>query len=182
MSRYRQKCPFKIEPGDPAPLRCSLKHRVYFSETDALGIVWHGNYAAYFERAITELGHRIGIPVQGQEKVAGLPVRIPRIDIPGPKQFLAQGNVQQDIFFSLGHEERPELPMLFQQRRIVPDQQFIVRLVRSILPGEPDGLLEQLHGLVQFLAIGPAIPPECLRGLPTIRFNPLCCPFHGAQI
>ena len=61
MSRYRQKCPFKIEPGDPAPLRCSLKHRVYFSETDALGIVWHGNYAAYFERAITELGHRIGM-------------------------------------------------------------------------------------------------------------------------
>ena len=61
MSRYRQKNPFKHSADDPAPLVFSVKHRIYFSETDALGIVWHGNYAAYFERAITELGHRIGL-------------------------------------------------------------------------------------------------------------------------
>ena len=59
MSRYRQKNPFRISPEDPQPVCHEIKHRIYFSETDALGIVWHGNYAVFFERAITELGHRI---------------------------------------------------------------------------------------------------------------------------
>ena len=63
MSRYRQKNPFRISPEDPQPVCHEIKHRIYFSETDALGIVWHGNYAVFFERAITELGHRIGLSV-----------------------------------------------------------------------------------------------------------------------
>ena len=61
MSRYRQKNPFKNLPDAPQPLVHEVKHRIYFSETDALGIVWHGNYPVFFERAITELGHKIGM-------------------------------------------------------------------------------------------------------------------------
>ena len=61
MSRYRQKNPFKNPPEAPQPLEHEIKHRIYFSETDALGIVWHGNYPVFFERAITELGHKIGM-------------------------------------------------------------------------------------------------------------------------
>lgn len=61
MSRYRQKNPFKNLPDAPQPLVHVVKHRIYFSETDALGIVWHGNYPVFFERAITELGHKIGM-------------------------------------------------------------------------------------------------------------------------
>ena len=52
MSRYRQKNPFRISPEDPQPVCHEIKHRIYFSETDALGIVWHGNYAVFFERGI----------------------------------------------------------------------------------------------------------------------------------
>ena len=63
MSRYRKNNPFKVYPGDPAPIMHEIKHRIYFSETDALGIVWHGHYPVYFERAVTELGHKIGLSV-----------------------------------------------------------------------------------------------------------------------
>ena len=63
MSRYRQNTPFKKSPNAPSPLVYEKKHRIYFSETDALGIVWHGNYPIFFERAITELGHKIGLSV-----------------------------------------------------------------------------------------------------------------------
>jgi len=80
MSRYRQKCPFKSDPEFPPPLRYALKHRVYFSETDALGIVWHGNYAVYFERALTELGHRIGMSAT-QLKDAGLATPLAQLHI-----------------------------------------------------------------------------------------------------
>ena len=48
MSRYRQKNPFKNLPDAPQPLVHEVKHRIYFSETDALGIVWHGNYPVFF--------------------------------------------------------------------------------------------------------------------------------------
>lgn len=80
MSRYRKKNPFMTFPEDPAPIGFELKHRIYFSETDALGIVWHGNYAVYFERAITELGHRIGISVE-QLKEANLATPLAQLHV-----------------------------------------------------------------------------------------------------
>ena len=33
----------------PTPLSETVQLRVRFSETDPLGIVWHGNYIKYFE-------------------------------------------------------------------------------------------------------------------------------------
>ena len=46
---------------DPAPLAHTLKDRVRFGEVDALGIVWHGRYPAYFERPSAELCRQIGL-------------------------------------------------------------------------------------------------------------------------
>ncbi len=36
--------------------------RVYFAETDGMGVAWHGNYAYWFEVARTELLRRAGFP------------------------------------------------------------------------------------------------------------------------
>lgn len=44
-----------------APLRHSVPRRVRFEEVDALGIVWHGRYASYFEDARAAMGKKFGI-------------------------------------------------------------------------------------------------------------------------
>jgi acyl-CoA thioester hydrolase len=54
--------PYFIEQKDaPKPLRIQVKRRVRFEEVDALGIVWHGRYASYFEDARSALGENFGI-------------------------------------------------------------------------------------------------------------------------
>ena len=39
----------------------SLSVRVRFSESDAMGVVWHGNYLKYFEDGREKLGERFGM-------------------------------------------------------------------------------------------------------------------------
>lgn len=56
-----RKAYFSACAGDPAPLRCTVARRVRFEEVDALGIVWHGRYASYFEDARVALGEKYGI-------------------------------------------------------------------------------------------------------------------------
>ena len=54
--------PYFIDQKDaPKPLRIQVKRRVRFEEVDALGIVWHGRYASYFEDARSALGENFGI-------------------------------------------------------------------------------------------------------------------------
>ena len=46
---------------NPTSLYESIQLRVRFSETDSLGIVWHGNYIKYFEDAREAFGRKYGI-------------------------------------------------------------------------------------------------------------------------
>ena len=52
---------FKPLEGQPAPLRICIEQTVRFEEVDALGIVWHGRYASYFEDARVAFGQKYGI-------------------------------------------------------------------------------------------------------------------------
>jgi acyl-CoA thioester hydrolase len=52
---------FTAQKDDPSPLRLKVNRRVRFEEVDALGIVWHGRYAGYFEDARSALGENYGI-------------------------------------------------------------------------------------------------------------------------
>jgi acyl-CoA thioester hydrolase len=52
---------FKQNPGDPKPLSCETEFEVRFSELDPMNIVWHGNYAIYFEQGRLALGKRYGM-------------------------------------------------------------------------------------------------------------------------
>ncbi len=52
---------FKTEPDTPHPIRLVVRHRVRFSEVDAMAIVWHGRYLQFFEMAAEELARRIGL-------------------------------------------------------------------------------------------------------------------------
>jgi acyl-CoA thioester hydrolase len=42
-------------------LECSLDIKIRFSETDAMGVVWHGNYLKFFEDAREEFGTQFSI-------------------------------------------------------------------------------------------------------------------------
>jgi len=48
-------------PGHRAPLEV-LRVRVAFADTDAMGVVWHGNYLRWFEMARTELMRPTELP------------------------------------------------------------------------------------------------------------------------
>ena len=45
----------------PTALTASVTIRVRFSETDPLGIVWHGNYIKYFEEGREAFGRKYGL-------------------------------------------------------------------------------------------------------------------------
>lgn len=46
---------------DKAALLCRTEARIRFSETDAMGVVWHGNYAKFFEDGREAFGRRYGL-------------------------------------------------------------------------------------------------------------------------
>ncbi|MBR6241459.1 MAG: hotdog domain-containing protein [Lentisphaeria bacterium] len=60
MRRHEFQHYFERSPGDPPPIEVSVTRRLQFSESDPLGIAWHGNYSKFFEAAYTELSHRCG--------------------------------------------------------------------------------------------------------------------------
>ena len=51
-------------PGIPAPAIFSLPVRVYYQDTDAGGVVFHGRYLNFFERARTEWLRQLGFDVR----------------------------------------------------------------------------------------------------------------------
>lgn len=51
---------FKRDPKDPAPLKHTIKRTVRFDELDPLNIMWHGNYASYFEEGRIAMGDKYG--------------------------------------------------------------------------------------------------------------------------
>lgn len=52
---------FKPIQGNPAPLTAEIRRAVRFDELDPLAIMWHGNYASFFEEARVSLCDRHGI-------------------------------------------------------------------------------------------------------------------------
>ena len=43
MRRNQLQHYFERSPGDPPPIEVSVTRRLQFSESDPLGIAWHGN-------------------------------------------------------------------------------------------------------------------------------------------
>jgi len=64
MLRRKKGNYFKRIEGSPEPIKIQIKKCVNFSEVDAMGIVWHGNYLKYFEEASAVLGRMCGLSYQ----------------------------------------------------------------------------------------------------------------------
>jgi acyl-CoA thioester hydrolase len=59
---------FKQNPEDPKPLRDVITRKVRFDELDPLNIVWHGNYASFFEEGRIAMGDKYGFGYLDFEK------------------------------------------------------------------------------------------------------------------
>jgi acyl-CoA thioester hydrolase len=60
----RRGSPQSGKAGAPAPATFSLPVRVYYQDTDAGGVVFHGRYLNFFERARTEWLRQLGFAVR----------------------------------------------------------------------------------------------------------------------
>jgi acyl-CoA thioester hydrolase len=60
----RRGSPQSGKPGAQAPATFSLLVRVYYQDTDAGGVVFHGGYLNFFERARTEWLRQLGFDVR----------------------------------------------------------------------------------------------------------------------
>lgn len=85
----------------PPPLAASASRRVRFNEVDALGVVWHGHYASYFEDARTAFGERYGVDYQFMRD-SGIvtPVKQMRVDYEAPLRFGQEFAVMGVLFWS----------------------------------------------------------------------------------
>ena len=64
----RRKTYFQSLPGEPKPLAWEIRHRLLFSEVDALAIGWHGRFPQFFEMCHTELMRIIGLDYETYKK------------------------------------------------------------------------------------------------------------------
>ncbi|MDR3073552.1 MAG: acyl-CoA thioesterase [Deltaproteobacteria bacterium] len=89
MKRYPYFEPEPLPDGRLVePLSVAVERVGRFEEVDALGMVWHGRYASYFEDARVALGERYGF-AYGTLYAAGLvtPIRRMHVDYLAPLSF-----------------------------------------------------------------------------------------------
>lgn len=84
----------------PAPLAVTTTRLVRFNEVDPLGIVWHGNYASYFEDARVAFGERYGIGYQTMHAAGFVtPIKQMHIDYEAPLRFNQECRITASLFW-----------------------------------------------------------------------------------
>ena len=103
MRRRERIVYFEREPGAPAPLCVTVSRRAAFNEVDAMGIVWYGHYARYFEEAAAELGRRCGLSYR-DFFAAGLRAPMVRfhVDYLGPLNLDEEFSVRGALIWNAG--------------------------------------------------------------------------------
>lgn len=85
----------------PLPLAASASRRVRFNEVDALGVVWHGHYASYFEDARIAFGDRYGFNYQlMRDSGIAAPVKQMRVDYEAPLRFGQVCDIMAVLFWN----------------------------------------------------------------------------------
>jgi len=89
--------------------RC--RSTVRFSEVDALGIVWHGNYVKYLEDGRESFGRRYGLGYQDIYD-AGLRTPIVKLDI----DYKLQVGYGESVIIETTHVDVPAAKIVFNYR------------------------------------------------------------------
>jgi len=67
------------------PFRYSATTRVWFSDTDAQGVVYYGRYMPYFDHARTEYHRHLGL--QGRSEAGDFAMRAMKVEYLAPARF-----------------------------------------------------------------------------------------------
>ena len=99
----RKKQHFITQPDDPKPIVFEVKHRVMFSEVDALAIGWHGHYPRFFELCHTELMRSIGLTYKKyMDNKVGAPIVQIHADYFRPLELDELCTIRAELFWSDG--------------------------------------------------------------------------------
>ena len=92
---------FPKREDEPLPLKVCVERTVRFEEVDALGIVWHGRYASYFEDARIALGKKYGIGYMDfYTHGVVAPIKIMHFDYHLPLQFQEKMTIKGILHWS----------------------------------------------------------------------------------
>lgn len=93
---------FKTDASAPAPLTFEIKRKVRFDELDPLAIMWHGNYASFFEEARVALGDHFGIGyLDFANNKTSIPLKKFYVDFMAPLEFGKTYTVKAVLHYNL---------------------------------------------------------------------------------
>lgn len=92
---------FKQNPEDPAPLKHIIKRAVRFDEIDPLNIMWHGNYASYFEEGRIAIGDKYGFGYMSfAENNVAIPLKKFYVEYILPMEFAKTYSVETLLYWN----------------------------------------------------------------------------------
>ncbi len=128
--------------------------RVYYEDTDALGMVYYANYLKYFERARTEWLRHLGfeLDVLAAERDLAFVVRRVEIDYRGSARFNQLLTVQSSIV-ALGRASLTFQQVLVDAAGVVLSVGRVQIACTQISSGRPRKIPDDLqHSLVTFIS------------------------------
>lgn len=101
--------------------------KVRFSEVDALGIVWHGNYVKYLEDGRESFGRRYGLSYNDVYE-NGLLTPIVKMEM----DYKVQLHHDEEIIIETGYEACEAAKIIFNYRILRKKDQCLVMTARSV--------------------------------------------------
>jgi acyl-CoA thioester hydrolase, YbgC/YbaW family len=133
---------FKTEPEYPAPLTYSVYRKVRFDELDPLNIVWHGNYASYFEEGRIAMGDKYGFGYKDFEKNrVMIPLKKFHVDYIQPLKFSETYEIETRLYWSEAARLDFEYRIFDENKKLVTmgySVHLMVDLDKGILVAKPD--------------------------------------------
>jgi acyl-CoA thioester hydrolase len=109
------------------PFKYSALARVWFSDTDAQGVVYYGRYLPYFDHARTEYHRHLGGGVKGLDG-AEFVMRASHVDYLAPARF----DDLIEVFVRVARIGRTSITYEFSAYRL-PDEQLLVQATQTLV-------------------------------------------------
>lgn len=115
--------------GARPPFRYSALNRVWFSDTDAQGVVYYGRYLPYFDHARTEYHRHLGhLGIDGAEFV----MRASHVEYHAPARF----DDLLECFVRISRIGRTSVTYEFAAYRL-PDEELMVTATQTVVLVDP---------------------------------------------
>lgn len=107
-------------------MKHTLKQKVYYSDTDAYGVVWHGSYLRWLEMGRTEFGEEIGHNLIKLEK-QNIVMPVVNLNL----RYKASAKLNDEIIIETSIQKYSALSVTFEQK--IKDKKTDKTLVEAII-------------------------------------------------